>query len=105
MTLKGASFSSYQLQHPGDSGLTSAIFKLNGNASRFTAKAGIDQSLHPDVALGAGATVRIAISGDGRELYQSGLIDRITPLLDIDVDLKGVNELLLLWMIMRWGCI
>jgi hypothetical protein len=93
MTLRGESFSSYQLQHPGDSGLTSAIFKLNGNASRFTAKAGIDQSLHPDVALGGGATVRITITGDGRVLFQSNVIDRNTPLLNVDVDLHGVKEL------------
>jgi hypothetical protein len=95
MTLKGVSFSSYQLQHPGSSGPTSAIYKLNGNASRLTAKAGIDQSLHPDVALGGGATVRITVSGDGKVLFQSNVIDRSTPLLSVDVDLKGVKELVI----------
>ncbi len=93
MTLKGESFSSYQLQHPGSEGPTTAVFLLNGRVSRFTAKAAIDQSLHPEVPLGWGATARITVTGDGRVLYQSGVIDRNTALQNVEVGVQGVKEL------------
>jgi hypothetical protein len=93
MTLKGESFSSYQLQHPGTDGPTTVTFLLDGRVSRFTAKAAIDQSMNPNDPLGGGATVRITITGDGQVLYQSGVIDRHTALQSVEVGLQGVREL------------
>lgn len=65
---------------------------LGGGADRFRAAVGVDD------AAGGGetASVTFRVVGDGRTLWSSGVMKLGQPPQSIDLDLKGVNTLLLL---------
>jgi alpha-galactosidase len=67
---------------------------LNGSAQRFTAQVGVDDEVrdHPDVGQHG---VTFTVTGDGRPLFQSGPMHVGEPAKAIDVDLRGVKELVL----------
>jgi hypothetical protein len=93
MTLHGRSGSLFVLQHPSPGSPTEVIYNLNGQASRFTAFVGIDQSMLPEDKIQSGATVELLIYTDGRLAWRSGLVTQQTPIKNVNVDLSGVNEL------------
>jgi hypothetical protein len=93
MTMKGRNFRRYFLQHPGDSGPTAVRFALNGGASRLRATVGIDQSLHPEVPIKFGGTAQVSVTGDGKMLWSSGVLSAQGPSLPVDIDVRGVREL------------
>jgi len=66
MTLHGHSYGRYVLQHPGTEGPTEVIGELAGQASRFTATVGIDQSMNPNDAIQSGGSVEYLVYTDGR---------------------------------------
>lgn len=65
------------------------VYHLDGNYSRFTAKAGVDDEVSPASA----ASVVFQVWGDGEKLYDSGLITAEDDAKAVDVDIAGVNEL------------
>jgi alpha-galactosidase len=70
---------------------SSLRIKLNGNAEKFTAWVGVD-----DEEKGQPSSVNFSISGDGKTLWQSGVMHSGDAARQVDVDLKGVKTLLLL---------
>ena len=60
---------------------------LGGNASRFVAQVGVDDS-----AEGQGS-VEFIVVGDGRMLWQSGLLTGGKPAVPVDIDIAGVQTL------------
>jgi alpha-galactosidase len=62
---------------------------LAGNATRFTAKVGVDDSA------GGKGSVEFYIVGDGKTLWKSGLVTGSSPAVPVDVDVAGVRTLLL----------
>ncbi len=68
---------------------STAWFNLGGQGERFQATVGVD-----DNANGAG-TVRFRIGGDEGELWNSGIMKPGDSPKQVDVDLKGVKQLLL----------
>ena len=60
---------------------------LGGQATRFTAQVGVDDSA------GAQGSVEFIVSGDGKILWQSGLMTGGQPAKSVDVDLTGVKTL------------
>ena len=63
---------------------------LNGQAERFTAVVGVD-----DEVIGKPASVEFKLIGDGKELFTSGLKKAGDQPTKVDVDLHGVQRLLL----------
>ncbi|MBP8258872.1 MAG: NPCBM/NEW2 domain-containing protein [Verrucomicrobia bacterium] len=63
--------------------------QLDGGSERFRAHVGVD-----DAAGGPGSVV-FRVLGDGRTLYESGLMKTNQAAREIDVDLRGVQSLLL----------
>lgn len=64
------------------------LLALDGKASRFKSKVGVD-----DYAAANRASVEFKIIGDGRELWTSGLIKGGKPAIPCDVDLAGIRSL------------
>lgn len=66
-----------------------SIFRvdLGGNATRFTAQVGVDDSA------GGKGRVEFIVSGDGKVLWQSGVMAGGQPAKPVDVDLTGVKTL------------
>lgn len=95
MTLNGRSFSRYFLQHPGNDGPTEIHYSLKGKEDRFVAWIGIDQSMNPNDPLGSGASVRVTATGDGRMLWESGVVGRSMGPIEVNLDLQGIQELTL----------
>ncbi|MCG3147422.1 MAG: hypothetical protein PCFJNLEI_00862 [Verrucomicrobiae bacterium] len=62
---------------------------LAGGATRFTAAVGVD-----DAAEGVG-TLIFKIYGDGRRFFDSGVLKSGQPAVPVDVDLRGVQKLVL----------
>ena len=62
---------------------------LAGGADRFVATVGIDDSA------GAGDGVIFKISGDGKTLFESGVMKQNQPPKAVDIELKGVKRLVL----------
>ncbi|MCU0782267.1 MAG: NPCBM/NEW2 domain-containing protein [Akkermansiaceae bacterium] len=62
---------------------------LEGKGERFQATVGVDDHA------GAAGSVVFKVSGDGRELWTSGVLRRGQPPQAVDVDLRGVKHLLL----------
>ena len=67
------------------------ILDLAGKAKRFTAQVGID-----DEVADKGGSVVFRLLGDGKELYNSGLVRNHQPARPVDVDLAGVKNLTLM---------
>ena len=63
---------------------------LAGGSDRFLASVGVDD------AAGGAASITFKIIGDGKKLWQSGVMKPGQPAKPVDVDLKGVKTLLLL---------
>ena len=63
---------------------------LNGQAERFTAVVGVD-----DEVIGKPASVEFKLTGDGKELFTSGLKKAGDQPTKVAVDLRGVKRLLL----------
>ncbi len=64
--------------------------ELGGGAQRFLASVGVD-----DAAKAAAASLTFKVLGDGKTLWQSGVLKRGQPAQTVDVDLSGVQTLLL----------
>jgi alpha-galactosidase len=62
---------------------------LAGNAKRFTAVVGLD-----DASEGRGS-VEFIVSGDGRDLWRSGVMRGSAPAKPVDLDLTGIKTLVL----------
>ena len=60
---------------------------LGGHATRFTAQVGVDDSA------GGQGSVEFIVSGDGKILWQSGVMTGGQPAKPVDVDLTGVKTL------------
>ena len=65
--------------------------KLNGNAEKFSASVGVD-----DEEKGQVSSITFSVVGDGKTLWQSGVMHAGDAAKQVDVDLKGVKTLLLL---------
>ena len=61
--------------------------QLDEKATRFTAKVGVDDSA------GSQGSVEFIISGDGKILWQSGVMTGGQAAMSVDVDLAGVKVL------------
>jgi alpha-galactosidase len=64
---------------------------LKGNAEKFSAWVGVD-----DEEAGKDSSITFSIVGDGKTLWQSGVMRAGDAAKQVDVDLKGVKRLLLL---------
>ena len=62
---------------------------LGGRCERFRAKVGVDD------AAGGKASVRFRVIGDGKKLFDSGTMKHRNQPQEVDVDLRGINHLLL----------
>ena len=65
------------------------VISLKGGSDRFTASVGVD-----DEAGGKGS-VEFIVAGDGKQLYDSGVIRGGEAAKRVDVDLKGVQKIIL----------
>ncbi len=65
---------------------------LAGGSARFTANVGVDDE---QGATGGSGSVEFTISGDGKELWRSGVMRGGQPSKAVDVDLTGVHTLIL----------
>src|SRR5882762_6189370 len=63
--------------------------KLDGHAKRFSARVGVDDSA------GGHGSVEFIIIGDRRVLWKSGIVTGGQPAIPVDVDLRGVQTLIL----------
>ncbi len=70
-----------------------SVFIINcaGQAQRFTAQVGIDAEVQDNPG-----SVIFQVIGDGKELYNSGLIKAGQPAQAVDVDLTGIQTMILL---------
>jgi hypothetical protein len=93
MTLHGKKYGLYVLQHPSNEGATEVLFNLAGRASSFTATIGIDQSMNPKDSIDDQADVEYLIYTDGKLKWRSGIVTRKTEPKNVNIDLKGINEL------------
>ena len=64
--------------------------QLTGGSDRFTASVGVDD------AAGSPGTVVFKVFGDGKSLFNSGVVKLGQPARKVDLDLKGVQTLLLM---------
>jgi alpha-galactosidase len=64
--------------------------QLDGGSERFTASVGVDD------AAGSPGTVTFTALGDGKRLFESGVMKLGQPAQQVDLDLTGVKTLLLL---------
>jgi hypothetical protein len=69
---------------------TELVYEINGEYGSFAATIGIDDAVRPR------GSVVFRVLGDGRELYDSGLVTGTEEARDIIVDLTGVGRLTLL---------
>lgn len=67
------------------------VLDLHGTATRFTARVGVD-----DECQGTRASVRFHVLGDGRTLWESGILHGGDAAQPVEVDLHGVRRLILL---------
>ena len=67
-------------------------FDLKGGSSRFSARVGIDEE---DGAIRSDGSVEFFVEGDGKVLWQSGVMKGGMAAKEVTVDLKGVNKLTL----------
>lgn len=65
--------------------------ELGGGADRFQAAVGVDDGTTSDKA-----SVSFKIAGDGRTLWESGVMRRGQPAKPVDLEIKGVKSLVLL---------
>jgi alpha-galactosidase len=65
---------------------------LHGKALRFTAAVGVDDGATD----GGRASLTFTVLGDGRKLFDSGVMRRGEPAKPVDVDVAGIQHLLLL---------
>lgn len=65
---------------------------LGGKANRFTAMVGVDDEVLPK---GQGGTITFKVVGDGRVLWESGVMRAEAPAKPVNVDLKGGKHLTL----------
>ncbi|MBA3936646.1 MAG: NPCBM/NEW2 domain-containing protein [Planctomycetes bacterium] len=65
---------------------------LAGGSSRFTASVGVDDE---QGATGRNGSVEFTISGDGKELWRSGVMHGGDPSKPVDVEVSGVRTLIL----------
>jgi alpha-galactosidase len=65
--------------------------KLNGHAEKFTAWVGVD-----DEEKGHASSITFSVVGDGKKLWQSGVMHAGDAAKQVDVDVKGIKTLLLL---------
>jgi alpha-galactosidase len=66
-------------------------FNLKRKAERFTAFTGVD-----DAATGSGASVDFSVSGDGKLLWESGIMKAGDSARKVDIDIKGIKILSLI---------
>jgi hypothetical protein len=93
MTLHGKKYGLYVLQHPANEGPTEVFYNLAGQATRFTATVGIDQSMNPKDPVGSDPDVEYLIYTDGKLTWRSDIMTHKTPPKSVDIDLSGINKL------------
>lgn len=73
----------------GTHALSRISYDLPEGYTRFAATIGCDQEVSAN-------SVVFVVQGDGRELYRSPVMRRDTPLIDLDLPIKGVHRLTLI---------
>jgi hypothetical protein len=86
MSLKGVGYSTGLGVHS----ISNLVYNLNGQFSLFLADIGID-----DEQAGNPASVDMQVFGDGKLLYDSGLMLANSPTQHVDVNMSGVSKLTL----------
>jgi hypothetical protein len=66
------------------------VVNLSGESSRFRAEVGLDNEMKGSVG-----TIEFVVSGDGRELWRSGVMKPADPAKPVDLDLAGIRTLTL----------
>lgn len=90
VTGKSLSLNGRQFAHGVGTHAPSTLWiELGGGCKRFRAVVGIDDSA------GERGSVRFRVIGDGKPLFDSGVVSRRTPPKELDLDLTGVKRLLL----------
>ena len=88
---KGMSIAGVKFEHGVGSHANSVLYvKLDGQAERFTAQVGVD-----DETAGRG-TVQFRVYGDGKVLFDSGVMRGKNKAKPVDVDLRGVKQVILM---------
>lgn len=72
------------------------VFRLDGKAQRFSALVGIDKEITASPNGRVRASAEFIVLGDGRELFNSGVMKSTMPAKEVNVDLRGVKELRLI---------
>jgi alpha-galactosidase len=63
------------------------VYNLDGQYKRFVSDIGIDEDA------GGSGSVIFQVMGDGKKLYDSGIMKNTSPIQTIDIDITGVKEL------------
>ena len=79
--------------HPGSGGPTEIVYRHDGSPVTLKGRATVIDCL---AHCGRGGTVTFAVTGDGNELWNSGLVRHGGPGLTFSVDLEGVSEVRLI---------
>ncbi|MBN2786060.1 MAG: NPCBM/NEW2 domain-containing protein, partial [Pontiellaceae bacterium] len=74
----------------GTHSAASIRIRLDGQADRFTAKVGVDDEV------GDKGSIRLVVYGDKTVLFESNLLEGGDPAQDVNVDLGGVKQLLII---------
>ncbi|TCP22341.1 endo-alpha-N-acetylgalactosaminidase [Scopulibacillus darangshiensis] len=88
LTLNGATFQKGLGAHAA----SDIEYFLGGNCSSFAAKVGVDDEMTDNSA----ASVDFQVWGDGKKLYDSGMMTAVSKTKSVDVDVKGVDKLKLI---------
>ncbi|MFT3786558.1 MAG: NPCBM/NEW2 domain-containing protein [Tepidisphaeraceae bacterium] len=79
----------------GTHAASSLRIDLGGNATRFTAKVGVDDEVITEPGRKPRSSVVFRVSGDGKTLFESKVIHVGEPAVPVDVDLTGIKRLTL----------
>jgi hypothetical protein len=75
--------------HPGNDGPTEVVYRHNGFPAILRGQATVVDCIGP---CGGRGSVAFVIRGDGRELWNSGLMRQAEPGKEFAVDMTGVRE-------------
>ena len=92
VTEKPISIDDKKFEHGMGTHASSSLWiDLGGGSERFTASVGVD-----DAVLDKAGSVVFKIVGDGKTLWQSGVMKPGQPAKAVDVDIKGIQKLILM---------
>lgn len=92
-SVEGKSITAAGVKYPNSFGMHSNAtlsYPVKGAFSRLTGHAGL-----PDYVSGTAASVTFVVEGDGRALWESPIIRVGEPVIDLNVDISGVDTLIL----------